>query len=519
MQALTTTAGILVALILIVAFRSPLMLVLVGLPVGIGILVGIMVTQALFGNVHGVALTFGGVLAGVAADYPIHLAGFRRDGELPAMTSRRLSAPLMIGAGTTIAGLLALSQSSFPGLAQIGTLSATAMLAAALVSRWLLPYVTPAGTTIRMQGGAMVWQALKDRRRLRHSMRWMAGVFAVCSIAAAIISPAPVWETDLSRLSVADAETKVLDRELRESLRLPDVSQLLLVEGDDAQSVLERQTALFPQLDRAVAEGRLGGYVAAAQLLPPVAEQMARRAVMPPPDILRQRIVDAVRELPVSADTFQPFIADIARHRDMAPLMPGDIAAGPAAAFFAAPWQMDDHWAGSIMLIAPGALRTEDVSGASLVDLRMVMKSLVTNYRNEALNWLAFGALMALAVLGIGLRKPNQILHAAVPPVFAVIVTTALLIASGISLNLFHILALLLVASIGVDYALFFPGYSAIHGDGSRAFQSISLCCITTVCVFAVLSFSSIPILSAIGMTVASGSAISFVLTLCFGED
>lgn len=518
MQILTTAAGVAVALILLVAFRSPLMLVLVGLPVGIGILVGVMVTQMLFGNVHGVALTFGGVLAGVAADYPIHLAGFRRLRETPVATAGRLNAPLMIGAGTTIAGLLALSQSSFPGLAQIGTLAATAMLTAALVSRWLLPHVTP-DVVIRMQGDARLWRQLKMRQRLRRRMRWAAGVVALCSFVAAFASSSPVWETDMSRLSVADSKSRALDRELRANLKVPDVSRLLLVEGHDVQSVLEGQTSLMPLLDRAVAEGRLGGYRAAAQLLPPASVQEGRRAALPSPDILRQRIMEAVQGLPVAADTFEPFIADVARHRDGPAVTEDDIAAGPASALFLAPWRVGDHWAGSVMLIPPVALRADDISGATFVDLRTVTMTLVSDYRNEALIWLGFGALMAVAVLVIGLRKPRRVLRAAIPPTLAVAVTATLLIAMGIPLNLFHILALLLVASIGVDYALFYPGYSVDDDDGSRALHSVTLCCATTVSVFAILALSSLPILSAIGMTVAVGGALSFVLTLCFGED
>ncbi len=518
MQILTALAGLVVAVILILVFRSSLILVLVGLPVGLGILFGVIVTQALFGNVHGVALTFGGVLAGVAADYPIHLAGFRRDNETPQMTAGRLSAPLMIGAGTTIAGLAMLSQSSFPGLAQIGTLATTAMLTAALVSRWLLPYVTP-DTAMRMRGDARLWRMLSDHPTICLCMRWAAFVLVVGSIAAAFASPGPLWETDLSRLSIADAQSKALDRELREDLKLPDVSRMLLVEGNNAQSVLQRQIALFPQLDRAVAEGRLGGYHAAAQLLPPVSIQLARLGALPPPDILRQRVTAAARGLPVSANTFEPFIADVTRQRGGTPLTPDDAAAGPAAAFFEAPWRAGDHWAGRVMLLPPVGLLAADISGENLVDLRQVTVSLVTDYRNEALLWLGFGALLALVILGIGLGKPRRVLRAVIPPTFSVVVTAALLIASGTPLNLFHILALLLVASIGVDYALFFPGFSAGKDNGPRGLRSVTLCCVTTVSVFAILSFSSLPILNAIGMTVAVGSVISYLLTVCFAED
>jgi predicted exporter len=90
-----------------------------------------------------------------------------------------------------------------------------------------------------------------------------------------------------------------------------------------------------------------------------------------------------------------------------------------------------------------------------------------------------------------------------------------LLLALGVPLTLFHILALLLVASLGVDYSLFFTGYSRLDDGVVSEFRSVGVCCATSAIVFATLAFSSIPVLSAIGATVATGAVLSFLLTLC----
>jgi predicted exporter len=62
---------------------------------------------------------------------------------------------------------------------------------------------------------------------------------------------------------------------------------------------------------------------------------------------------------------------------------------------------------------------------------------------------------------------------------------------------------------------LFFPDYSKTDQDGTNGFRSVTACCATTTVVFAVLATSSIPVLGAIGTTVAIGAVLSFVLTLC----
>lgn len=526
MRLLSAVATGAVAVLLIVAFHTPVVLVLVGLPVAFGLLAGIAVAQALFGQVHGVAITFGAVLVGVAADYVIHLAGLRDAAETPAAAARRLARPLLLGAGTTLAGLLALSQSSFPGLAQIGTVAATAVLVAALFSRWILPSLMPR-RPLRPPGGGTAWRRLKSAPRARRLGRWLvlAAVAGLC--AAAWAAPTPLWEDRLDRLSVSSPQRRALDHDLRTALHLPDVARLVLIEGRDADDVLARQAELFPILDQAVTEGRLGGYHAAASLLPPVEVQEARQSLLPSGPVLRSRLNEATDALPLDASAFSPFLDTVGRQKEGPPLRPEDIAASPFAGLIDGPWPVEREgegrgegsWAGITALVPPVALAPDDVTIGRLIDLRQVASAMVLAYRNEALWWLALGSVGAVALLWAILRRPKTIAIAMAPSVAAVVATAALLVASGTSLSIFHILALLLVASIGVDYALFFTGYSADEAAGSRSLHSVALCSATTVSVFGILGLSSLPILSSIGVTVAIGSGLCLPLTLILCED
>ncbi|MDF1749512.1 MAG: MMPL family transporter [Alphaproteobacteria bacterium] len=515
---LSALAGGAVALVLLLAFRRIGPVVLAGVPVCLGILVGILVTQVIFGSVHGVAITFGAVLSGVAVDYPIHLIGLRQHGDTAWAVARRISRPMIIGAATTSVGLLALTQSSFPGLAQIGTLASVGVITALLCSLIFLPFLVGCGTVSpNPLWTQAIWGYLRQRPGLRRGGRVaFLGIF-LGAVVFAILSPAPVWERDLSRLSVAQGKERRLDAELRHSFKLPDARQLLLIEGPDAQSVLQRQAALLPLLDKAMAEGRLGRYFAAATILPTLAVQHERQNMMPDREGLVSSLTAATEGLPVSTSTFRPFIEDVADQKHKAALDVTALRNSPLGPFFLAPWPVLNGYAGIIALSAPIQLQDEQLAD-TLVDLVQVAGEIITDYRNEAMTLLLIGLGVGMILLVVGLRNGHRIFLVALPPLAAVMLTAALLLAFGIELNLFHVLAFLLIASVGVDYSLFYPGYGEHEEMPAHGIRSVTLCCVTTVTVFGILSTSSIPVLSAIGMTVAIGAGVSYLLTVFCAE-
>jgi predicted exporter len=96
--------------------------------------------------------------------------------------------------------------------------------------------------------------------------------------------------------------------------------------------------------------------------------------------------------------------------------------------------------------------------------------------------------------------------------------TTVLILAvlrgCGVELNLFHLVALVLAAGLGLDYALFFEHAGDDRAEQLRTLHAVIVCSLTTLLVFALLALSSIPVLRAIGSTVALGVVANFVLAL-----
>ena len=88
----------------------------------------------------------------------------------------------------------------------------------------------------------------------------------------------------------------------------------------------------------------------------------------------------------------------------------------------------------------------------------------------------------------------------------------ALLHAAAVPFNLFHLVSMVLAAGLGMDYALFFERAESDAADQRRTLHSLMVCAASTLLVFALLGSSQIPVLRAIGSTVALGVVLHFVL-------
>jgi predicted exporter len=94
------------------------------------------------------------------------------------------------------------------------------------------------------------------------------------------------------------------------------------------------------------------------------------------------------------------------------------------------------------------------------------------------------------------------------------VIILAVLRLCGVELTLFHLVALILAAGLGLDYALFFEHAGDDREEQLRTLHAVIVCSLMTLLVFVLLGLSSIPVLRAIGTTVALGVVANFVLGL-----
>jgi predicted exporter len=516
---LSTAASLAAALILWLSFRSWRVLLLSLLPLASGLLVAVAVAGLIFGEIYGITLAFGMTLLGVAMDYPVHLFSHRAGAPSVAATLSHVWPILRLGVVSTALGYLAMLTADLPGLQQLGVFAVAGLLTAAAVTRWVLPVLLPRAWTPHASGaGAWMDALLRPRRWLG----WL--LLASCAIVVIITtSAAPrLWEDDLASLSPVPADALAVDRKLRTALGAPETGHVAVIRAADAQTALARSEALAAQLRQAVDQNLIDGFDLAARYLPSVRAQRARQAELPSRAQLQATLAQASKGLPFKPDAFEPFVNDVEAARTATPLKLADVRdSAIGARVRSLLFRHDGDWLALVPLAGvndPGQLAAwfaAHAEGVKYIDLDTVTQGLMAHFRGTGLARAGWGALLIVALLTAGLRRFKLVLASVLPVALAVAITVcALLALEEGGLTLFHIVSLLLVVGICIDYSLFFSHAGSDPATRRRTLHAVIVCAASTIAVFAMLAGSSIPVLRAIGSTVALGVCASFVLAL-----
>ena len=145
----------------------------------------------------------------------------------------------------------------------------------------------------------------------------------------------------------------------------------------------------------------------------------------------------------------------------------------------------------------------------------MHLKSASTELVKRSVNRVSLIMLGCIAIIFIALafafRSFSRPLKIMVPTLSAAVCVAAVLVFTGHPLSIFHLISLLLVVGLGLDYALFFNRLPENNDEWDTTFRALWVCGITTVLVFGILMFSQTPPLEAIGLTVGIGALMSIV--------
>jgi predicted exporter len=530
---LSIVSTLLIVSLLLVVYRSLPALLLGLLPVTSGALAGIAAVALGFGVVHGITLAFGITLIGESVDYSIYLFVQTRrapDGALDYEPRVRvLWRTILLGVMTSVCGFASLLPSGFPGLSQLGLYSIAGLIAAAAVTRFVLPSLMPGSFQVRdlTPLGNMAARILFRVR----AWRWLLGVVALLAVAMLYLQRDTLWNRDLAALSPVSARAQALDATLRADLGAPDISDFVVVTGSDLQTVLRACEKVAGALDPLIANRTIGGFDSPARYLPSFAAQADRRASLPDTEQLRVRLHAATATLAVRAERLEPFVEDIARARE-APLLTLPDLKGTSfeTGFDALTMRQDEKWSALLPLHAAqaGAPASDDAMNqvraaveraapgrALLLNLKSESDALYSSYLSEALRLSGAGLAAIIVLLLVTLRSPARVAGVVAPLVLAVLAVAAALLLGGRSLTILHLIGMLLIVAVGSNYALFFDCTEADQyaGTAPLTLASLLIANATTVMGFGVLAFSQVPVLAALGSTVAPGAFLALVFS------
>ena len=440
----------------------------------------------------------------------------------------------------------------FSGLAQLGVYSVAGLLTAAAVTRYVLPALPAAP----VPPGSIAWLGARmvALRRAMQALRWPAAACAAAALLIVISHGAALWARGLSGLNPAPLALQKLDERLRGEAGAPDLRFLVIAPAataDGALAAAERAERLLAPL---VQRGDILHIDSPARFLPSAAAQAARRAALPAPDDLRQRLQAATSGLPIRPERLEPFVQDVAQARQQPPLT---ASALQGASFdFALQTLLlprEGGWAALLPLRLPDTPTPEGIArlqaavdqalaGAPeeaaaktaadsmadsaadsaadapfFLDLDVQTAALFGQYLDEALLFTSLGAAAILAVLAAALRSARALLRVLPPLAAAVLLVMAAHALAGTPLTLLHLIGLLLIVAVGSNYALFFnQNISGAQNEGgsAAALASLALANVSTLIGFGVLGLSQVPVLHAIGATVGPGALLALLLSM-----
>jgi predicted exporter len=155
------------------------------------------------------------------------------------------------------------------------------------------------------------------------------------------------------------------------------------------------------------------------------------------------------------------------------------------------------------------AVLAASTPGAGWIDRKTEFSSLFSQYRVYLTYLLALAVAVIAAVYLWRFRLPHGLI-CLVPTLLSLGMGIAALGFSGHNLNLFSLLALILVLGIGINYTLFFTNP---RGTPTTSMFAIFMAVVTTLLTFGMLVFSSTQAISSFGIVLSAGILTAFLLS------
>ncbi|GGY01462.1 MMPL family transporter [Pseudoduganella dura] len=510
-------------------FRTLKPIALILLSIGVGVLGALSVCWLLFGQIHLMTLVFGASLVGVAQDYGIYYLCNRLSAD-PALDSRALLKKLLPGLALTllaaVIGYMGLALTPFPGLRQMAVFSALGLFFAWLtVICWFPLLIGPrslkGGALVRAYGAALArWPLL----RASPGTFIAAGVFG----AVAVLGISKLGANDDIRLLQNPPKHLVDDQiKLGKLLDAPTPVQFFLVRGDSAETVLQREEALKRRLDKLIAAGKLSGYQAMSNWVPSARTQRERRALV---DLKLLGVDGPLAAVARQAEEDAAWVrttADALRAAGT-PLDVDAFLQAPASEPWRHLWLGREHGQyasivalrGLSMAAVPAVRPLADgLAGVQWVDKVAEISSVLGRYRVN-MGFVVLGAYCVVFVLLLP-RYRGRAWRVIAPTALASVATLAILGLAGQNLQLFHVLALMLLLGVGVDYGIFMQegATNCANRRDTTPWLAVGLAAANTILSFGLLGLSHTPALQAFGLTMLLGTLLVWLTVPCFGTS
>jgi len=460
-----------------------------------------VVTLLLFGELHLMTLVMSMSIIGISADYTLYYLTERMvhgAEHSPWQSLAKVRNALLLALLTTVAAYLIMMLAPFPGIRQMAVFAAVGLSASCLTVIFWHPWlcrglpVRPVPLMVIMLRWLAAW---------RRNKKLSVGLPVALALLSAVGMSTLRVDDDIAQLQALPKDILAQEKAITALTGQSVDQKWFVVHGASPQQTLERLEAFTP----ALAQAQKAGEIARWRTLP--LNSLARQKS----DLtLLHDAAPAVTNVLKSAG-----LSAVSPNLDAMPVSVDAWLKSPASEGWRLLWLTLPNGESGVLVPVDGAKNSAYLGelaarhdGVVWVDRKASFDSLFALYRT-LLTGLLFAALAVIAcgaMLRLGWRKG---LISLVPSVLSLSCGLAVLAATGHPVNLFSLLALVLVLGIGINYTLFF---SNPRGTPLTSMLAITLAMMTTLLTLGMLVFSATQAISSFGIVLVSGIFTAFLL-------
>jgi predicted exporter len=461
-------------------------------------------------RVSGITLGFGAVLLGITIDFGLHVYfALRRGAASRDEILRLISRPVLFGALTTLAAFAVLLRSELPGQRQLAVFAMAGIAAAVLLALVFLPHFSgpaaPQGDHFRKQFRRHIYDRMPSLR-FGVLLLWLLAM-----VLGALQLPQLRINGELRRLGYLPETLRQEEEQLRRAWGELRGRALIFAGGAELETALQRNEQVWTVVRR---EAPREAVVSLAPLLPSAATQRQRLTAWE--DFWLERRAEAQdllqaqgREYGFAGDAFAPFWERVEKPPQRLGLE--ELRSLGLAELLETLLARDGEGYRLLSLLPDDPNLIERLSGplSRLEGVTLVSQSRFGEQLSAAIatdfrNFISLAGLAVLALLVALFRRLSDVLLAALPVLSGLLLMYGGMGWLGLEVNLFNVVASILIIGLGVDYGIFMVCHSRQEAELDSA-RAILVSGLTTLVGFGALVLATHPALHSIGITVLLG--------------
>lgn len=509
-QLVSVLSTISLLLLFLLVFRSSSALLQVSCLLLTVILAAILITQQVFGYVHGMTVAIGSTLVGICIDYPIHAIAHAQSlkpaQRLPIIA--KIWPSMVLGGITTLVGYMALGASGYPGFKQVAVYAASGIIISLLLTRFVLPTVlsTQASRPLNVPFVA-TWAAFCLRFR-----PWLLAGVAVVTVISCLGLGSLHWMTDMQELTPELDYLKQNDKRIRARMTSIEPGRFVMVTGNTVEAALQTSEAVYKVLDTLKPSPALTDYYGLYPWLLSEHQQVVNKQLLSryftPENLARWR--QALGQQGLSVEQLGHF-NDPQAHTLTLPevlatpikkLLDNRVIQGQQQTILMI-W-LAEHQPEAVKAALAG------IDGVHYFSQRDLLNTMLDTYTDRAQHLLLAGLLAIILILLVRYKSWLKTLQTLAPALLSALIILGFWAVTGAVISFLHLVGFLLVVAICVDYGIFYQENRS--GDRALTYQAMGAAMLTSALAFACLLVSDSTALKVLAGVVVLGVVLGYLL-------